>query len=76
MERPGWIERVDTAAGDAETDANTPLTFFFDRTSVDGSEIAFQTRVLHGVWYSFRGTILRGKAKARDEDGYLCPQEF
>ncbi len=62
----GYISRL----GDAETDANTPLTFFFDRTSVDGSEIAFQTRVLHGVWYSFRGTILRGKAKAREEDGY------
>ncbi len=62
----GYISRL----GDAETDANTPLTFFFDKALVAGSQIEFQTRVLHGVWYSFRGTILRGKANERDEDGY------
>ena len=62
----GYISRL----GDAETDANTPLTYFFDKSSVNGSEIAFQTRVLHGMWYSFRGTILRGRAKAREDDGY------
>lgn len=62
----GYISRL----GDAETDSNTPLTFFFDRASVDGSRIQFQTRVVHGVWYSFRGTILRGEANTRDEEGY------
>jgi hypothetical protein len=62
----GYISRL----GDSETDDNTPLTFFFDRTSVDGSRIQFQTRVVHGVWYSFRGTILRGSGQTRDEEGY------
>ncbi len=62
----GYISRL----GDAETDSNTPLTFFFDRASVDGNLIQFQTRVVHGVWYSFHGTILRGDAKTRDEEGY------
>ena len=62
----GYISQL----GDAETDKNTPLTFYFDRSSVDGSEIGFQTRVVHGVWYSFHGTILRGQARTRSEDGY------
>lgn len=62
----GYISRL----GDAETDTNTPLTYFFDQTSINGGEITFQTRVLHGSWYSFRGTILRGKAKERKDDGY------
>lgn len=62
----GYISRL----GDAETDANTPLTYFFDKSSVNGSEISFQTRVLHGIWYSFRGTIIRGKAQDRQDDGY------
>ncbi|MGH9615110.1 MAG: hypothetical protein ACRD28_00105 [Acidobacteriaceae bacterium] len=62
----GYITRL----GDAETDNNTPLTFFFDQSSIDGSEIAFQTRVVHGVWYSFRGTIVRGNAKVRADEGY------
>lgn len=59
-----------TQLGDAETDSNTPLTFFFDRSAIDGGEISFQTRVVHGVWYSFRGTIVRGDGKTRADEGY------
>lgn len=62
----GYITRL----GDAETDRNTPLTFFFDHASVQGSQLQFQTRVVHGIWYSFRGTILRGKGRTRDDEGY------
>lgn len=62
----GYISRL----GDAETDSNTPLTFFFDETSVDGSQFDFQTKVVHGVWYSFHGTIFRGQAKTREDEGY------
>lgn len=62
----GYITRL----GDAETDSNTPLTFFFDQSSIDGEEISFQTRVVHGVWYSFRGTIARGDGKTRADEGY------
>ncbi len=59
-----------TQLGDAETDSNTPLTFFFDRSEIDGGEINFQTRVVHGVWYSFHGTIVRGNGKVRTDEGY------
>lgn len=62
----GYVSQL----GDAETDSNTPLTFFFDKTSIDGSRIGFETRVVHGVWYSFHGTIYRGDAQRRDQDGY------
>lgn len=59
-----------TQLGDEETDSNTPLTFFFDQSAMDGGEIGFQTRVVHGVWYSFRGTIVRGPGKTRADQGY------
>ncbi len=62
----GYISQL----GDAETDSNIPLTFFFDKTFIDGDEIEFQTHVVHGVWYSFHGTIVRGKAEDRAEQGY------
>ncbi len=62
----GYISRL----GDLETDSNIPLTFFFDKGSVHAREIEFQTRVVHGVWYSFHGTILRGEARTRSEEGY------
>lgn len=59
-----------TQLGDAETDSNTPLTFFFDQSEIDGGDIRFQTRVVHGVWYSFHGTIVRGDGKVRADEGY------
>ena len=59
-----------TQLGDAETDSNTPLTFFFDQSTIDGGQLSFQTRVVHGVWYSFRGTIVRGDGKTRADEGY------
>lgn len=62
----GYISRL----GDDETDSNTPLTFFFDHTSVNDEEIEFQTKVVHGLWYSFRGTIIRGPGKTRADEGY------
>ena len=63
-----------TKLGDAETDSTTPLTFFFDQSAIDGGEISFQTRVVHGVWYSFRGTIVRGDGKVRADEGYYVLQ--
>jgi hypothetical protein len=59
-----------TQLGDAETDSNTAVTFFFDQSEIDGGAIRFQTRVVHGVWYSFRGTIVRGEGKTRADGGY------
>lgn len=62
----GYISRL----GDAETDDNTPLTYFFDHASVHGTRLQFQTRIVHGVWYSFLGTIVRGRGKVRSDEGY------
>jgi hypothetical protein len=66
----GYITRL----GDAETDNNTPITFFFDRTFIDRSQLEFQTKVVHGVWYSFHGTIVRGNGKTRPDEGYYLLQ--
>ena len=65
-ELSGYISRQ----GDGDSDSGTPLTFFFDKASVQGQEILFTTRQIHGIWYSFDGTIVRGPGKTHDEDGY------
>jgi hypothetical protein len=62
----GYISRQ----GDGESDNGTPLTFFFDQTLLRGQELKFTTQQIHGVWYSFQGTIARGSGKTREEDGY------
>lgn len=65
-ELSGYISRL----GDGYSDDGTPLTFFFDQASVRGREIAFTTRQVHGIWYSFAGTIVRGTGKTPAEEGY------
>ncbi len=62
----GYISRQ----GDGESDSGTPLTFFFDQTTLRGQTLKFTTRQIHGIWYSFQGTIVRGPGKTREEDGY------
>ena len=62
----GYITRL----GDDETDNTTPLTYFFDKAGVQGSELHFETKVVHGIWYSFIGTIQRGRGQARNYAGY------
>jgi hypothetical protein len=60
-----------TKMGDEQADKDTPLTLFFDQTSARGSHLSFTTRKVHGTWYSFDGTIVRGDPKTTlDEDGY------
>jgi hypothetical protein len=62
----GFITRL----GDRESDQGTPLTFFFATSRLSGQRLAFTTRQIHGVWFSFEGTIVRGPARSRDQQGY------
>ena len=66
----GFITRL----GDRESDEGTPLTFFFATSRLSGQRLAFTTRQVHGVWFSFDGTIVRGSARSRDEQGYYLLQ--
>lgn len=66
----GYITRL----GDEETDRNTPLTYFFDHTELDGDQLRFETKMLHGVWYSFQGTVVRGPGQQRTDEGYYVLQ--
>jgi hypothetical protein len=62
----GYITRF----GDRESDQGTPLTFFFATSRLAGQRLAFTTRQIHGVWFSFEGTIVRGPARSRGQQGY------
>ena len=48
----------------------TALTYFFDRTTIDGNHLTFSTKQVHGLWYSFDGTIVRGDAPTKQETGF------
>jgi hypothetical protein len=49
---------------------NTALTLFFDKTSIIGKRVAFTTKIVHGLSYSFAGEVVRGDAEAPALTGY------
>ena len=56
--------------GKSDHDKEAPLTYFFDETQLDARTLSFTTRPVHGQWYSFEGTVVRGPAATRDKEGY------
>jgi hypothetical protein len=62
----GYISKL----GDLESDRGAPLTYFFTRAELHQRRLSFVTRRVHGVWYSFDGSIVRGPARTRKDAGY------
>lgn len=48
----------------------TVLTLFFDHAAVNGNRVTFTTKVVHGLHFSFAGSIVRGDAINRSMEGY------
>jgi hypothetical protein len=46
------------------------LTYFFNRTTIDGDRLTFTTKEVHGIWYSFDGEIIRDASHSKQENGY------
>ncbi len=68
--QPDRLSGFITRSGDRESDEGTPLTFFFATSRLAGQRLAFTTRQVHGVWWAFEGTIVRGSARSREQQGY------
>lgn len=70
LEQQGHLTGYISILGDHDSDRGTPLTFMFHHTSVSGEQVQFATGTVHGVWYGFHGSILRGAARSHSEEGY------
>jgi hypothetical protein len=46
----GYVTRMDNGLA---------VTLFFERTSIQGSRVSFTTKAVHGMAYSFTGSVLR-----------------
>jgi hypothetical protein len=57
----GYISRL----GDLESDRGVFLDQFFDKASVEGHDVFFTTKPLHGVTFEFKGRFERGTAKTK-----------
>ena len=59
----GYISKLT----DQQTSA---LTYFFDRTTINGDRLTFTTKQVHGIWYSFDGAIMRTDVPSKQETGF------
>ncbi len=55
----------------SKIDQGTALTLFFVRTSIQGSRVSFTTKTVHGVSYSFTGSVVRGEKASPSEEGFF-----
>jgi len=62
----GYISRM----GSLESDRGDFFDQFFDKASIQGHDVTFVTKVLHGVWYEFKGRFDHGSGKIKGQDGY------
>jgi hypothetical protein len=63
----GFIQRY----GDTETDHGLFLDHFFKDGKLEGKNLSFSTKTVHGVWYDFKGTIERGEGKKIGDEAYF-----
>ena len=62
----GYVSRF----GDTDSDKDTFIDQFFDKASLNGDHLAFNTKTVHGTWYEFSGVITKTPGKQPGQDGY------
>ena len=61
----GFVSRYADSAPDGGF-----LEHFFESGQLDGNQLAFTTKTVHGVSFAFRGTVERGEGKNRGDEAY------
>jgi|SRR5215469_11863245 len=62
----GYISRF----GDSDSDKGQIVDQFFDKASIQGDRLNFNTKVVHGIWFDFSGAISTAAGKKPGEEGY------
>ncbi|HEY5177889.1 MAG TPA: hypothetical protein VII95_20230 [Terriglobales bacterium] len=62
----GFISRF----GDADSDKGQFIDQFFDKATLAGDHLSFNTKTVHGVWYEFTGVITITPGKQPGQEDY------
>ncbi len=62
----GYVSRF----GDTDSDKGQFIDQFFDKTSLTGDHLTFNTKIVHGVWYDFTGVIITAQGKQPAQEGF------
>jgi hypothetical protein len=53
-----------------ESDRDTFLEQFFKDGKLEGNNLTFSTKTVHGIWFEFKGTVQRGEGKKLGDEAY------
>lgn len=62
----GYVSRF----GESDSDKGQFIDQFFDKTSLVGDRLTFNTKTVHGVWYDFNGRVTVTPGKQPESEGY------
>jgi hypothetical protein len=62
----GYVSRF----GETDSDKGQFIDQFFDKTSLVGDRLTFNTKTVHGVWYDFNGRVTITPGKQPASEGY------
>jgi hypothetical protein len=62
----GFISRY----GDGDSDKGAFLDQFFKSGKLEGNNLTFNTEIVHGVSFDFKGSVERGTGKAPGDEAY------
>ncbi len=62
----GFISRF----GDTDSDKGQFIDQFFDKATLAGDRLSFNTKTVHGVWYEFTGVITITPGKKLGQEDY------
>jgi hypothetical protein len=62
----GFVSRY----GESDSDRGAFLDHMFTKGAMDGNQLTFITRSVHGVSFEFKGTVERGEGKTPSAEGY------
>jgi hypothetical protein len=70
VEAQGHVTGFISRYGDTEGDRGVFLDHFFEAGKLDGNQLTFATKTVHGISFEFHGTIDRGEGKSRGDDAF------
>jgi hypothetical protein len=71
VEEAGHVTGFISRYGDSESDQGAFLDQFFKAGKLEGHNLSFTTQTVHETWFEFKGTVDRGPAKTRAQEGYF-----
>ena len=63
----GFISRFDD-----DGEKSLFVDHFFSEATLNGLDLGFKTKTVHGVWFEFKGRVERGPGKTRAEEAYYA----